>query len=194
MANLASDAIWTAIAERIQGVNTLGPAGRCMPATGATRIKVDRVIGGDDDMQRWRTLGAANASISVEYERSPQNPPQGGTVYLYDLRVTIAVSYNLTAQAALAPNYQVVKSLAQRHHDMLVQALCYPGVLLVTQATGVAYDGSTLSAGTATGIVSGCLFAAPPGMTITRDDGGQSDLYETAHSFTASAYVQAATS
>lgn len=192
MSYLASDAIWTAITERITGVNTIGPTGRVMPTTGAARIKCDRVANGPEVMQQWRTLGCANASVEIAYSRHEGSPSQGGNIYLYLLTVTVAVSYNLTSQAALGPTYQVVKSLAQRHSDMLDQALSYTNAMLVTQAAGKAWDGSTLASGTATGIVGGSLFYK--GMTITRDDGDQSDLYETEHVFTGTANVAAATS
>lgn len=191
MAYLAADAIWTAIAERIEGVNTIAP--RAMPASGASAfIKCDRVEGADLTQLALRTLGSPVASIQIEADRSPNTTPMPGSAFLYDLTVTVRVAYNLTSQAEAANQYQHTKSLAQRHFDMLTQALCYPGVLAVTQATGVAWDGNTLNSGTATGLVSGMLFPGP--CRVTRDDGGQSDTYETEIVFHATAYVTAANS
>lgn len=189
MAYLATDAIWTAIAERIEGVNTIAP--RAMPASGGTAyIKCDRVEGADVTQLAIRSLAQPIASIQIEVDRSPNTTPMPGNVFLYDLTVTIRVTYNLTSQAEYASDYQHTKSLAQRHFDMLTQALCYPGVLRVTQANGVAYDGTTLAAGTATGLVSGMLFPGP--CKVLRDDGNDSDTYETELLFKATAYVTAA--
>lgn len=190
MAYLATDAIWTAIAERIEGVNTTVP--RAMPTSGDGFIKCDRVEGAENLQLALRTIGQPVASIQIEADRSPNTTPMPGNLFLYDLTITVRIGYNLTSQAEAANQYQHTKSLAQRHFDMLTQALCYPGVLAVTTAAGVKYDGTTLSAGTATGLVSGMLFPGP--CRVMRDDGGNSDSYETELVFTATALVTAATS
>lgn len=192
MSYLAADAIWTATKERVEGINTIGPSGRVMPSSGVNRIKCDRVKGAPISMDQWRALGCANAYIEIAYARSSASPPQGGNIYLYDIDVRIGVAYLIADAASLAATLQVAKSLAQRHEDMLTQALSYPNSMLVTQAAGKAYDGTTLASGTATGIVSGCLFAR--GATIVGDGTGGSNVYEVEHAFTGTANVAAATS
>lgn len=188
MAYLAADAIWTAIAERIEGVNTIAP--RAMPSTGVDYIRCDRVEGSDVAQRAERSIAGPIASIAIEADRSPNTTPTPSTLVLYDLKITVRVTYNIASQANAAATYQSTKSIAQRHMDQLTQALCYPGVLLVTQANGTAYDGTTLAAGTATGIISGMLYPGPA--TIISDAEGFSDIYEINLAFTAQAMVSAA--
>lgn len=193
MAYLATDAVWTAIAERIEGVNTIAP--RAMPTQGQDGyLKCDRVEGQGTYEQATRALAQGNASIAIEVERSPQSGPMLSNSLIYLLRIRVRITYNLTSQADNANVYQATKSMAQRHADMLTQALCCPDTLLVTQAQGVSWTGGVLPAGTATGLISGMLYPDSPGMTITRDDGDNSDVYETELAFTATVDVAAATS
>lgn len=193
MAYLARAAIWQAIRERVEGTNTIAP--RAMPATGATSIRVDRIAGADQSMNEWRSMGGAVASIPVpEIDRSAYAVSTPGSLQIYALKVVVQVSYNLTSEAARAPDYESVKALAGLHGDMLSQALCYPGVLAATVSAGKSETGSVLAPGTATGLVSGQLFPASPGFVVTSEGGGSPDTYEVEHHFTATAVVTAAIS
>jgi hypothetical protein len=193
VAFLRADVIWTAIAERITGVNTLGFNGRVMPASGAYALKVDRIDGADPNRQAQRSETMPNASIRILPLPSEDSPSQPGSVSIERIKVTIAISYNLPQEDGPTPRVVYIKSLAQEHANRLKQALGPPGVLHVTQAAGVAADLTVLNAGTATGLMSDCLIASKEGMRVTKDD-GPGGLYEIELDFTGQVVVQQAMS
>lgn len=175
------DAIWVTIAERIAGTNTVGPSGRVMPTSGDYVIRVDRLPGGDDWTNEDRAIAGAVASIDIELERSSQTTAQPGSVYLYDMRVKIKITYNLNDPADTAADYQADRSVAQRHPDMLTQAFGWPGAL-ATVTTTTTLEGRTVTSGTATGIVSGMLMPASPGVAVVGDS-VPGEKYEMEHTF-----------
>lgn len=181
MAYANIDAIWVTVAERIAGVNTVGPSGRVMPTTGDYAIRVDRLPGGDDWTNEDRAISGPVASVEIELERSAQTTAQPGSVYLYDLRIRIKVTFNLNDPADGAADYQADRSVAQAHADMLTQAFGWPGALAAVTVT-TTLEGRTVTSGTQTGIVSGMLVPTPPGIALAADS-VPGEKYEVEHTF-----------
>ena len=175
--NINANAIKGAIKERLEGV--IGG----VRAMSVGDVDSDIFNGADDFTKASRAAVRPRFDVRIDEISRNENSPCGPTnFFMYDVLVTVGISYHLQGEPVDVLDYEDRKSIAERQVDEFNQALTFPNTLSLC-----------LERNEATGIASGMLTPQKPLYRVVKDD-PKAALFEVEQKYTAVVTVTAATS